>query len=76
MLALAHDVADIAEDKEIAGHGAGEAAGVVGVSRHKARGKAAGKVRRGTIFGNSRVHPLHELVGERNVLGLGEIDEA
>ncbi len=76
MLAFAHDVADIAEDKEIAGHSARQAAGIVGISGDKACGKPAGKMRRGAVLAYSRIHPLQEIVGERNVPGLGKIDEA
>src|SRR3984957_15004505 len=76
MLALAHHIADIAEDKEITGHSARETAGIVSISRHESGGKAAGKMRRGVFFGNRLVHALPEIVGERNVLGLGEVDKA
>ena len=50
MLALAHDVPDVADHEEIAGHGAGQARNIVGVAGDETGGKAFGEMRGGIFF--------------------------
>ena len=76
MLALANNVPDVAEDEEIAGNGAGQTAGIVGVSGHKTAGKAPGEMRGRAVFGGRLVDAAQQILRQRDVLGVGEIDEA
>ncbi len=76
MLALAHDVPDVAEHEEIAGHRARQAGDVVGVAGHQAGGKALGKMRRGACVGNGVVDALRQFVADNDALVAGEMKEA
>ena len=76
VLALAHDVPDVAEHEEIAGHRARQARDVVGIAGHQARGKALGKMRRRARVGNGIADALRQLVADGNALVAGELDEA
>ncbi len=76
MLALAHDIPDVAEHEQIAGHGAGQARDIVGVSGHEAGREAPCNLRGGICLGDGVVHPPRQIVGHRDVLFPGEFDEA
>ena len=76
MLALAHDVPDVAEHEEIAGDRARQARDVVGVTGHQTGGKALGKMRRRTCVSNGIADALRQFVADGNALVAGEFDEA
>ena len=76
MLALAHDVPDVAEHEEIAGDRARQARDVVGITGHQTRGKAFGKMRRRTRVSNGIADALRQFVADGNALVAGEFDEA
>ena len=71
-LALDHHVADVAEHKEIAGDGAGEAGDIVGIAGDEADGKTFCVMRCRTLFRDGVGDALCEFVAERDVVSAGE----
>jgi hypothetical protein len=67
MLALAHDVPDVADHEEIAGHRSGQARNIVGAAGDEPGGEALGEMR-GGVFGLDRIaYAAQEVVGQRDV---------
>ena len=58
VLAFAHNIPDVAEHKEVAGNGAGQASDIVGISGHEPIGEALGKMGRGIFLLYGIAHPL------------------
>ncbi len=68
MLALAHDVPDIAEHEEIAGDRAREACDIVGVAGDETGGKALGKMRGRVRFRDRIADALRQFLADGDVL--------
>jgi len=76
VLALAHDVPDIAEHEEIAGDRAREACDIVGISGHETGGKAPGKIRRRIRFRDRIADALRQFLADDDASVAREFDEA
>ncbi len=76
MLALAHDVPDIAEHEEIAGDRAREACDIVGVAGHETGGKAPGNIRRRVRFRDRIADALRQFLADGDAFVAREFDEA
>ena len=76
VLALAHDVPDIAVHDEIAGDRAGEACDIVGVAGYETRSKTLGEMRSGTRFGDGVVDTGRQFLADGDALVAREFDKA
>ena len=75
MLALAHDVADVAEHEEIAGNGPGQARDIVGVAGDEAGRKALGQMGRGVFLRHGRSDPARLFIADGQIFLARQFDK-
>ena len=76
MLALAHNVADIAEHEEVAGNRAGERSDIIGGAGHKAGGETLRKMRRGILLRDRIADATRGVVIHGDIVVTGKLNEA
>jgi hypothetical protein len=74
--ALAHHVADVAENEQIARNRAGQAGHVISLAGHEASGKAPRRADRGIFIGHRGIDALGHCGRQLDTLGLRQIGEA